>query len=326
MTKKLFRIIFMGTPDFSVPALQAMIDGPDQVVAVVTQPDRPKGRGKKLTQPPVKVLAESAEIPVLQPTKIRTVEFANELRSYQPDLIVVAAYGRILPPSILDLPPLGCINIHGSLLPRHRGAAPIQWAILSGDKEAGVTIMQMDVGMDTGAMLLPASIPVANEETAGSLFAKLSQLGGTTLMQALDLLHEDKLPPIEQDHSLATEAPPLKKEDGCINWNRPAEEIHCQIRGLDPWPTAYTFLDGKRFRLFSSELQGSTPQKPGTVVRVDRGGLLLATGNGGLLIKEIQPAGKKRMSIEAYLCGHPLQPGQCFACELQPLPVAEKSD
>ena len=207
----IFRIIFMGTPDFSVPALQALIDGPDQVVAVVTQPDRPKGRGKKLTPPPVKMLAKSFDIPVLQPPKIRTEEFADELRSYKPDLIIVAAYGRILPPSILDLPPLGCINIHGSLLPRHRGAAPIQWAILAGDKEAGVTIMQMDVGMDTGAMLLPASIPVTDEETAGGLFNKLSALGGKALLEALDLLRQGKLPPIEQDHSLATEAPPLKK-------------------------------------------------------------------------------------------------------------------
>ncbi|MBU0961432.1 MAG: methionyl-tRNA formyltransferase [Proteobacteria bacterium] len=313
MADKLFRIIFMGTPDFSVPALQALLDGVDQVVAVVTQPDRPKGRGKKLCQPPVKVLAESAGIPVLQPTKVRTAEFADELRSYRPDLIVVAAYGRILPPSILDLPPLGCINIHGSLLPRHRGAAPIQWAVIKGDREAGVTIMQMDEGMDTGAMLLPAAIPVAPDETAGSLFAKLSQLGGKALLQALDLLRQDKLPPIEQNHNLATEAPPLKKEDGCIDWTKPAEELHCLIRGLDPWPTAYSFLDGVRFRFFSPELQEiESTQKPGTIISADRNGLLLATGTGGLLIREIQPEGKKRMSVEAYLCGQPLKSGQVF--------------
>lgn len=317
MPEKFFRIIFMGTPDFSVPALQALLNGVDQVVAVVTQPDRPKGRGKKLSQPPVKVLAESAGIPVLQPTKIRTSEFADELRSYQPDLIVVAAYGRILPPSILDLPPLGCINIHGSLLPRHRGAAPIQWAVIKGDPEAGVTIMQMDKGMDTGAMLLPASIPVAPDETAGSLFTKLSELGGTALLQALDLLRQDKLPPIEQDHSLATEAPPLKKEDGCIDWSKPAQELHCLIRGLDPWPTAYSFLDGVRFRFFSPELMEiDSPEKPGTIVSADRNGVLLATGRGGLLIREIQPEGKKRMSVEAYLCGQSLKPGQVFgSCE-----------
>ena len=310
---KHFRIIFMGTPDFSVPALQGLIDGPDQVVAVVTQPDRPKGRGKKLTPPPVKVLAESVAIPVLQPTKIKTTEFADELRAFHPDLIIVAAYGRILPSSILDLPPLGCINIHGSLLPRHRGAAPIQWAILAGDKEAGVTIMEMDVGMDTGAMLLPASIPVSLSETAGGLFTKLSQLGGTTLLKALDLLRQGKLLPVEQDHSLATEAPPLRKEHGAIDWDKSAWEIHCLIRGMDPWPTAYSFLDGKRFRFFAPELTAvPCTQAPGSIVKADRNGLLLATGEGTILVREIQPEGKKRMSVEAYLCGQTLEPGQTF--------------
>lgn len=312
-TDRIFRIIFMGTPDFSVPALQGLIDGPDQVVAVVTQPDRPKGRGKKLSPPPIKVLAESAAIPVLQPTKIKTTEFEDELRSYKPDLFVVVAYGRILPANILTLPPLGCINIHGSLLPRHRGAAPIQWAILAGDKEAGVTIMEMDVGMDTGAILLPTAIPVASDETAGSLFTKLSDLGGTTLLQALNLLRQDKLPPVKQDHSLATEAPPLKKEDGSIDWTQSAQELHNFIRGMDPWPTAYSFLNSKRFRFFSPELHDTpTDQEPGSIIEANRHGLLLATGDGALLVREIQPEGKKRMSVEAYLCGQPLEPKQQF--------------
>jgi len=316
-TQKTFRTIFMGTPDFSVPALQGLIDSPDQVVAVITQPDRPKGRGKKLTPPPVKVLAESANIPVLQPTKIRTEEFADELRSFQPDLIIVAAYGRILPPSILDLPPLGCINIHGSLLPRHRGAAPIQWAILAGDKVAGVTIMQMDVGMDTGAMLLSASVPVTDDDTAGSLFSKLSNLGATALLEALDLLRQGKLPPIEQDHSLATEAPPLKKEHGAIDWAKSASELHCFIRGMDPWPTAYSFLDGKRFRFFIPALSDiSSDQSPGTIIQADKNGLLIATGDGVLLVREIQPEGKKRMTVTAYLCGQTLETGQQFSKEL----------
>lgn len=310
---KTFRIIFMGTPDFSVPALQALIDGPDEVVAVVSQPDRPKGRGKKMAATPTKVVAEASNIPILQPTKIKTDEFTETLRSFNPDLIIVAAYGRILPPSILDLPPFGCINIHGSLLPRHRGAAPIQWAILAGDNEAGVTIMQMDVGMDTGAMLLPAAIPVNDDETAGGLFDKLSNLGGTALLQALDLLREDKLPPTEQDHSLATEAPPLKKEDGCIDWNKSAREIHCLIRGMDPWPTAYSFLEGKRFRFFSPLVtESASSQNPGSIVQADKNGLLLATGEGTLLVREIQPEGKKRMSVEAYLCGQTLANNQQF--------------
>ncbi len=315
-TQKKFRIIFMGTPDFSVPALQGLIDGPDQVVAVVTQPDRPKGRGKKLTPPPVKVLAESADIPVLQPTKIKTDEFAGKLRAFQPDLIIVVAYGRILPPSILDLPPYGCMNIHGSLLPRHRGAAPIQWAVLAGDKEAGVTIMQVDVGMDTGDMLLPVSIPVAEDETAGSLFSKLSSLGSCALLEALDLLRQGRLHPVPQDHRLATEAPPLTKEDGSIDWTKSATELSCFVRGMDPWPAAYGFLEGKRFRFFmpvASDL--SSDLAPGTIVQADKNGLLLATGAGALLIREIQPEGKKRMSVAAYLCGHSLKAGQRFLSE-----------
>jgi methionyl-tRNA formyltransferase len=310
MPNKRFRIIFMGTPDFAVPALHKLLNGPDQVVAVITQPDRPKGRGKKLSSPPVKLAAEQAGIPVLQPAKIRTEEFLDTLKGYNPDLIVVAAYGRILPSSILALPPLGCINIHGSLLPRHRGAAPIQWAIINGDSEAGVTIMQMDAEMDTGDILLSAAIPLTDDETAGSLFDKLADLGGTTLAQALDLLRLDQLFPIEQNHDLATSSPPLSKEDGCLNWNKPALELHRLIRGLDPWPAAYSFIDGQRFRLFAPELVHRECERPaGTLILADQQGLLIATAKDCLQIKEIQPEGKKRMTVEAYLCGHPLTPG-----------------
>jgi methionyl-tRNA formyltransferase len=310
MADKSFRIIFMGTPDFAVPALHKLLDGPDKVVAVVTQPDRPKGRGKKLSAPPVKVAAEQAGIPVLQPTKIRTEEFINILKSYSPDLIVVAAFGRILPASILELPRLGCINIHGSLLPRHRGAAPIQWAIIKGDQQAGVTIMQMDAGMDTGEILLRAAIPVVEDETAGSLFHKLAELGGNTLLQALDLLRQDKLNPHKPDHTLATESPPLTKEDGRLDWNRPAAELHRLIRGLDPWPGAYSFVAGQRFRFFAPEIVHKECRQPaGTLILADHQGLLITTAQDSLLIKEIQPEGKKRMTVEAYLCGHPLAPG-----------------
>jgi len=310
MADKSFRIIFMGTPDFAVPALHQLLDGPDKIVAVVTQPDRPKGRGKKMSSPPVKMAAEQAGIPVLQPTRIRTEEFTTILKSYCPDLIVVAAFGRILPASILELPRLGCINIHGSLLPRHRGAAPIQWAVIKGDEQAGVTIMQMDAGMDTGDILLSAAISVSKDETAGSLFGKLADLGGTTLSQALDLLRQEKLTPVKQDHSLATAAPPLTKEDGCIDWNRPAAELHRLIRGLDPWPAAYSFIDGQRFRFFSPEIIHKKCQQPaGTLILADTQGLLIATAHNCLRIKEIQPEGKKRMTVEAYLCGHPLVSG-----------------
>jgi methionyl-tRNA formyltransferase len=310
MPNKRFRIIFMGTPDFALPALHKLLNGPDQVVAVITQPDRPKGRGKKLSPPPVKLAAEQAGIPVLQPAKIRTEEFLDTLKGYSPDLIIVAAYGRILPRAILSLPPLGCINIHGSLLPRHRGAAPIQWAIIHGDSEAGVTIMQMDADMDTGDILLSAAIPLTDNETAGSLFDKLADLGGTTLAQALDMLRLDQLFPIEQNHNLATSSPPLSKEDGCLNWNKPALELHRLIRGLDPWPAAYSFIDGQRFRLFAPELVHRECERPaGTLILADQQGLLIATAKDCLRIKEIQPEGKKRMTVEAYLCGHPLTPG-----------------
>jgi methionyl-tRNA formyltransferase len=316
MADKGFRIIFMGTPDFAVPALHKLLAGPDEILAVVTQPDRPKGRGKKLSPPPVKVAAEQAGIPVLQPSKIRTDEFAETLKSYRPDLIIVAAYGRMLPAAILELPRLGCINIHGSLLPRHRGAAPIQWAVIKGDQQAGVTIMQMDAGMDTGDILLPAAIPVSPDETAGSLFTRLAELGGSTLMQALDLLRQDKLSRTRQDHSLATAAPPLTKEDGCLDWNQPAAELHCLIRGLDPWPGAYSFMGGQRFRFFAPEIvHKESKQAAGSLILADTQGLLITTARDCLLIKEIQPEGKKRMTVEAYLCGHPLAPGVHFTRE-----------
>ncbi|WP_136808819.1 methionyl-tRNA formyltransferase [Desulfosediminicola flagellatus] len=314
MTNPPLRILFMGTPDFAAATLQALLSGPDTVVAVVTQPDRPKGRGKKLTPPPVKVLAQQAGLPILQPTKIKTEEFAEELSNYAPDVIVVTAYGRILPPSILELAPHGCINVHGSLLPAHRGAAPIQWALINDDKEIGVTIMQMDEGMDTGDMLLTASITPDDHDTSGTLFPKLAELGGKTLLEALALLKQDKLSATPQDHSRATIAPMLKKEDGVIDWSKTAREIHCLIRGLDPWPSAYCFLDGKRFRLFAPEvLHQDSDAQPGTLLKADKRGLLFATGRDCLLIKEVQPEGKKRMAIESFLCGHSLKPGLSFS-------------
>ncbi|WP_073614169.1 methionyl-tRNA formyltransferase [Desulfopila aestuarii] len=310
MTNTPLRILFMGTPDFAAATLQALLDGPDTVVAVVTQPDRPKGRGKKLTPPPVKVLAQAAGIPVLQPTKIKTQEFRDELAGYKPDVVVVTAYGRILPPALLELAPHGCINVHGSLLPAYRGAAPIQWAVINGDSETGVTIMQMDEGMDTGNILLTAAIPVNDDETAGSLFPKLAALGGTTVRQALALLKEGKLTATVQDDTRATVAPMLKKEDGRIDWQKSAREIHCLIRGLDPWPSAYCFLHGKRLQLFAPEVLHQTSNvEPGTLLAADKRGLLIATGRDCLLVREVQPEGKKRMNVEAFLCGSPVEPG-----------------
>jgi methionyl-tRNA formyltransferase len=313
MSKPL-RIIFMGTPDFSVPSLQGLIKSPDQVVTVICQPDRKKGRGKKLSPPPVKVVAEQAGIPVLQPTAIRTEEFLDTIEALQPDLIVVTAYGRILPGSLLNLPPLGTINVHGSLLPKYRGAAPIQWAVINGEKETGVTIMQMDEGMDTGDMLLPVSLAITDEDTSGSLFSKLSQLGADALVKAIALLKEDKLVARKQDDSLATEAPMLSKEMGRIDWSKSATELQCLIRGLDPWPSAYSFYQEKRFRFFRPRVIRDTVQEePGTLCRADKEGLVLATGKDYLLVGEIQPEGKKRMTVQACLCGTNLVTGEKFS-------------
>ncbi len=307
------RIIFMGTPDFAVPTLEALINGPDKVVCVICQPDRKKGRGKKLSPPPTKVLAEQHGIPVLQPTKIRTEEFLETIRALEPDLIVVTAYGRILPGSLLNLPPLGTINVHGSLLPKYRGAAPIQWAVINGETETGITIMQMDEGMDTGDILLPVKLPIEEDDTSGTLFAKLAELGGKALVEAIELLKQGKLSPIKQDDSLATEAPMLSKEMGHLDWTRSARELHCLIRGLDPWPSAYGFLDDKRFRFFRPQVvQGAVAEPPGTLCRADKEGLLVATGRDYLLIREIQPEGKKRMDVQACLCGMQLPVGVQF--------------
>ncbi|CAG35476.1 methionyl-tRNA formyltransferase [Desulfotalea psychrophila] len=302
--EKSLRIIFMGTPDFASSNLRALLAGPDQVVAVVTQPDRPKGRGKKLTSPPVKVIAEEAGLPVLQPTKVRTDEFLEALAAYAPDLIVVTAYGRILPKPILDLAPLGCINVHGSLLPKYRGAAPIQWAVIQGDDEVGVTTMQMDEGMDTGDILLRKIIIPSPDETAGTLFDKLAELGTSALLETIEGLKKGTIRAEAQDHAQATEAPMLSKNDGLIDWSRTATELESLIRGMDPWPSAFCFLEGKRLRLFMPEVSyQKTDAQPGAVLRAGRDGLLIATGKNCLLVKEIQPEGKKRMTVEAFLCG-----------------------
>jgi len=313
MERKPFRIIFMGTPDFAVPTLESLIQGPDEIVAVVTQPDRPKGRGRKLVAPPVKTLAGKYKIDVLQPESIRTSEFLNTLKSYDPDVIIVAAYGKILPESILDLPRHGCINVHGSLLPRHRGAAPIQWALIEGDSEVGVTIMQMDKGMDTGDILVKASLSPEPGETAGSLFPKLARLGSHALMDTTDMLSHGGLAMIQQNHEQATHAPMLTKGDGLIDWHKSAEEVDCLIRGLDPWPTAYSFLDSKKLQLFKPEIvYQSTTRSPGTLLRADREGLLIATGESCLLVTEIKMEGKRRMSVADLLNGWPLEPGCIF--------------
>ncbi len=314
MAARPFRIIFMGTPEFAVPSLQTLLARHEQVVAVVSQPDRPKGRGRKLASPPVKELALAHHIPVLQPTKIRTPEFLEELRALEPDLIVVTAYGRILPKHLIELPPHGTINVHASILPRHRGAAPVQWAVLKGDAETGVTIMQMDEGLDTGDILHIERLPIEAGDTSGSLAHKVSALGGIALGRALDMLHAGTLVRTRQDDSLHTLAPPLAKEQGLVNWQLSAHELDCLVRGLDPWPSAYTFADGARLRLFASEVSPVDPADfgspaPGTVCRADKAGLLVATGHGLLLVTELQPEGGRRLAAADFLRGRPLAPG-----------------
>jgi methionyl-tRNA formyltransferase len=319
---KPFRIIFMGTPLFAVPSLKVLLDQGEDVVAVVTQPDRPKGRGRKMTASPVKQLAADSGLLVLQPEKIRGEDFLEQLASYHPDLIIVTAYGRILPGHLLRMPTLGTINVHGSLLPKYRGAAPVQWALIKGERETGVTIMQMDEGMDTGDMLYTKTIPIAPEDTAGSLMVKLAELGGQALAEALDRLHLNRLPSIRQDEAQATLAPPLNKEMACIDWTRPAEVIDCLIRGLDPWPMAYTTIAGERLRLFKprvipdmpAEQSGETAEAPaaGILCRADGDGLTISTGRGFLLIKEVQADGGRRMPASAYLSGRSLPVGLRF--------------
>lgn len=310
---KSLRILFMGTPDFAVPVLHSLIEGPDTVVGLICQPDRKKGRGKKLAPPPTKVIALAGGLPVLQPTNIRTDAFLEEVRALTPDLIVVAAYGKILPGSLLNLPPMGTINVHGSLLPKYRGAAPIQWALINGEQQTGITIMQMDEGMDTGDILLQAAIPISASDTAGTLFDKMADLGGKTLVEAITRLKEKSLPRVQQDDAQTCEAPMLTKEQGHIDWNKSAGELHCLIRGLDPWPSAYTFHGGKRFRFFCPEvIEHDRQEAPGTICRADKNGLMIATGRDALLVHEIQPEGKKRMTVAACLCGSSLTVGDTF--------------
>jgi len=307
---KPLRVIFMGTPEFAVPSLQALQESRHEVVAVVTQPDRPRGRGRKLTPPPVKDLALESGLTVLQPTAIRTGDFLAELEGYQPDVIAVTAYGRILPGPLLSMPPMGTINVHGSLLPRYRGAAPIQWAIINGESEAGVSIMQMDEGLDTGDVFLMGAIPVEVDDTTASLAARLAPLGGRLLVETLDKLQAGDAVKQPQNDGLATMAPPLTKEQGQIDWFEPALAISCRIRGLDPWPTAYTFLNGKRLRLFKPEIVSHPDtMEPGTICTADKNGLLIATGLEYLLIKEVQLEGSRRMEVGPFLQGHDLKPG-----------------
>lgn len=308
------RLVFMGTPAFAVPSLQVLIDGEDPVVGVVTQPDQPAGRGMARRPSPVKVCALAHHLPVFQPPKLRVPGVLAQLQAWQPDLIVIAAYGKLLPNPILDLPPYGCINVHASLLPQYRGAAPIQWAIANGESETGVTIMQVSQQMDAGDILYQKGISITSSDTGGSLHDKLATLGAAALRETLVLFKQGKLTAQPQDERQVSYAPLIKKEDGRIDWSQDAATIERRIRAFHPWPSAYTTLQGKLLKISAARIQQApvSASPPGTVLVSPPGQLVIATGGGALALDEVQLAGKKRMPIAAFLKGHPQAPGTVF--------------
>lgn len=297
------RIVFMGTPDFAVPSLEALLKRGHEIVAVYTQPDKPKGRGHKLLSPPVKELAMQHGIPVYQPVSLRKEEAIEELRALQPELIVVAAYGKILPVAVLEIPPRGCINVHGSLLPKYRGAAPIQWAVLNGDAVSGVTIQQMGEGIDTGDILAKAETEIGADETSGELFDRLMVIGAELLIKTIDKL--DSIVPEPQDEALATHAAMLSKEMGVVDWTKTAQEVHNLVRGLNPWPVAVCTVEGKRMKIFRTQIIEARG-KPGVLTNLN-GEMTVFCGENAVQLAEIQPENGKRMRGSDYLRGHPLK-------------------
>ena len=306
------KLVYMGTPDFAVPPLTALVEAGHEVAAVVTQPDKPKGRGKAVLMTPVKEKALSYGIPVYQPARIKKdEEFLKTLREINPDAIVVAAFGQILPKEILELPKYGCVNIHASLLPKYRGAAPIQWAVIDGEKESGITTMMMDVGLDTGDMLDRTVIPLAEDETGGSLFEKLSRAGGPLILKTLEALENGTAVRTKQPEEGATYAGMLDKSLGNIDWTQSAAKIERLIRGLNPWPSAYTGYKGKTMKLWAADvLEGTFEGVPGEIIKVEKERVLVRTGDGALAVKELQLEGKKRMDAASFLRGFSLEEGE----------------
>lgn len=302
------KIVFMGTPDFSVPVLEALVKAGHQVEAVVTQPDKPKGRGKAVLMTPVKEKAMELGIPVYQPVKVREPEFIEVLKELKPDVMVVVAFGQLLPKAVLDIPPYGCVNVHASLLPKYRGAAPIQWVVIDGEKESGVTTMMMDVGLDTGDMLEKAVVPLAADETGGSLHDKLSVLGAKLILSTLDKLEKGTAVRTPQTDENTCYAKMLKKNMGDIDWTMDAAAIERLIRGLNPWPSAYTRWNGKTLKIWRAEvLEKEYDGVCGEVVYTDKTSIHVKTGHGTLVLKELQPEGKKRMEADAFLRGYPME-------------------
>lgn len=306
------KIVYMGTPDFAVPALAALAESGYEVAGVVTQPDKPKGRSKTLVPTPVKEEALKYGIPVYQPKKVREPEFVETLKEIGSDIIIVAAFGQIIPKEILDMPEFGCINIHASLLPKYRGAAPIQQAVINGDKEAGVTIMKMGIGLDTGDMISQASVPLAEDETGGSLFDRLADLGADLLVKTLpSIFDRTAVYEPQPEESPTPYVGMITKQMGLLDFHKDAEELERLIRGMDPWPSAYTFLNGKSLKVWKAavEQKVSGSEEPGTIVNTDKEGIHVACGQDRLVLKEIQLEGKKRMDAAAFLRGYPIETG-----------------
>jgi methionyl-tRNA formyltransferase len=308
------RIVFMGTPEFAVPSLKLLIEQKYEVVAVVTQPDRPKGRKKTLTPPPVKEAALSLGLPVLQPERMRHADAVAELAEYAPDLIVTAAYGQILPKAVLDLPRLGCINVHGSLLPKYRGGAPIQRSIINGESSTGVTIMYMAEGLDTGDMISSVELPITDDDTSGTMFEKLSRAGAELLEATLPAIIAGEAKAVPQQEEQATYAPNLNRDDERIDWSKSARQLFNQVRGLSPMAGAFTTLHGEVFKVWrcAAEQADGKGLQPGTVISADQRGIRVQTGAGVLALLDIQPAGKKMMGAADWLKGSRLEPGALF--------------
>ena len=300
------RIVFMGTPDFSVPTLEALVASEHEVVGVVTQPDKPKGRGKEIHMSPVKECALQHNIPVYQPVRARDEAFVDEMRALIPDVMVVIAFGQILPKSLLELPKYGCVNIHASLLPKYRGAAPIQWAVINGDEETGITTMMMDVEMDTGDMLEKTVVKLDPEETGGSLFDRLSLLGGDLILSTLSKLEKGEITPVPQDHEKATYVKKISKSMGDIDWTMDAVSIERLVRGLNPWPSAFTRWNGKMLKIWEAKVLPDPDVKLpcGSVISASDEGLKIQTGAGVLCVTSLQLEGKKRMDTAAFLRGY----------------------
>ena len=303
-------IIFMGTPDFAIPSLTMLIASDNTMLGVVTQPDRPRGRSMTSQPPPVKRLAVQHGLPVLQPEKVKEDNFIQWLRSQNPDLIVVVAFGQLLPPKVLNIPSSGCINLHASLLPDYRGAAPINWALMNGEKTTGVTTIRMNEWMDAGDVFLQREATIEQDDDALTLSQRLSTLGAKLLLETIHQLKRGILTPMPQNHSQASYAPALKKEDGRIDWGNNAWSIHNRIRGTLPWPGAFTNLENKRLKIFKSEVVECTSKdSPGTISHISKDGIKVATGKGCLLITDIQLQDRKRMNVAEFIRGHPLPIG-----------------